>query len=287
MNALPPIADLQLKPRTMSGMADSLMRLQQSTELSLLLVPADAVAAYQEAADLGFRKAGDLIRPLRLLVPLYRAQFLVLVRADSQLESMTDLQWIRRINLGPLKSDAAMSMSRLYKSMFGTPLPPGRVTHYSDEEALKRLVGDHSVDAVVVLSAAPAKVLADMKPEARHYVRLLRYEPVSNDAPSPYEAVTAFASDYSSLLSEDLTTLGVAFWLAAHGPYDEEASERLSHLVENWCQIRAQLQAAGRPGWAQIPSTHWVPPPGASYAESIAERLISCQMPDKAPPSGR
>ena len=61
--------------------------------------------------------------------------------------------------------------------MFGAPLPDANASFLSNEEALVKLISDKSVDVVVVVAGQPAKLLVDMKPEARKLIKLLKFDP--------------------------------------------------------------------------------------------------------------
>ena len=61
--------------------------------------------------------------------------------------------------------------------MFNEPLADANATFLSNEEGLAKLVTDRSIDVVAIIAGQPAKVLTDMKPESRQYVKLLRFDP--------------------------------------------------------------------------------------------------------------
>ena len=55
----------------------------------------------------------------------------------------------------------------------------------TNEEALVKLTVDKSLDVVVVVAGQPAKLLVDMKPEARQLIKLLKFDPVQQRAVRP------------------------------------------------------------------------------------------------------
>ena len=60
--------------------------------------------------------------------------------------------------------------------MFGQPIADGNASFLSNEEALVKLTTEKNLDVVVIVAGQPAKLLADMKPEAKQLVRLLKVD---------------------------------------------------------------------------------------------------------------
>ena len=54
--------------------------------------------------------------------------------------------------------------------------PERSLSFLSNEDALVKLTGDKSIDVAVVVAGQPAKLLADMKPEARALIKLLKFD---------------------------------------------------------------------------------------------------------------
>ena len=73
-------------------------------------------------------------------------------------------------------SGTALSATTLYRLMFEQPLPEGNATYVSNEEALIKLTTDKSVDVAIIVAGQPAKLFADMKPEARQFIKLLKLD---------------------------------------------------------------------------------------------------------------
>ncbi len=62
-----------------------------------------------------------MIRPLRVIMPLYNEEIYFVVRADSPLQYVHDIRGAR-INTGPIGSGTALTTTTLYRSMFGEPI---------------------------------------------------------------------------------------------------------------------------------------------------------------------
>ena len=95
-------------------------------------------------------EAANIIRPLRVILPLYNTEIHYIVRADSELNYLHDIR-NAKINGGLLGSGAALITHTLYRMMFGGPIPEANASYLANEEALVKLVTDKSVDVVVSL----------------------------------------------------------------------------------------------------------------------------------------
>ena len=61
--------------------------------------------------------------------------------------------------------------------MFNEPLAEPKTTFMTNEDALVKLIADKSVDVVALVLGQPAKLLTDMKPEVRQFIKLLKVDP--------------------------------------------------------------------------------------------------------------
>ena len=151
-------------------------RLRHEPGVRLALVQSDVYQAFVDQDASGNPEAGALTRrPLRVVMPLYDEEIYFIVRADSPPESIDQIR-DARINVGPLLSGTAMTATTLYRQMFGRVLPDAQASYLGNEEALVKLTGARSVDVVVVVAEQPARLLADMTPQARDFVKLLGFD---------------------------------------------------------------------------------------------------------------
>src|SRR5436309_89637 len=115
-----------------------------------------------------------------------------------------------------LGSGTALTTSTLYRLMFGAPLVETKTSFLSNEDALVKLITDKTIDVVAVVAGQPAKLLVDMKPEARQFIKLLKFDPnhaASKAALRIYFPATVRASRYPNLLTDGIPGLAVQAFL--------------------------------------------------------------------------
>ena len=114
---------------------------------------------------------------------------------------------------------------------------------------------DRSIDVVAIIAGQPAKVLTDMKPESRQYVKLLRFDP--KDASSEavlqtYFPATVRATSYPNLLTEDLPSLAVKAYLVTYDFNLGNTREHLRRFARDMCRNFFILQSNGHPKWREV-----------------------------------
>src|SRR4029077_19225458 len=129
---------------------------------------ADVYQASLDRAAGGNKEASTIMRPLRVILPLYNTEIHYIVRADSPLNSIHDIR-NAKINGGVLGSGAALITHTLYRMMFDAPIPEANDSFLRNEEALVKLIGDKTIDVVVVAAGQPAPLIANMRPEAQKF----------------------------------------------------------------------------------------------------------------------
>ena len=88
-----------------------------------------------------------------------------------------------------------------------------------NEEALVKLITDKSIDVAVVAAGQPAPIIANMKPEAQKFIKLLKFDPAHPSSKRPlsiYAPATVRAASYPNLLTEDFTTISVGAFLVTY-----------------------------------------------------------------------
>ena len=123
----------------------------------------------------------------------------------------------------------------------------------SNEEALVKLVSDKSLDVVVVVAGQPAKLLVDMKPEARQLIKLLKFDPTNAGQRGRAEDLLPGddpRASYPNLLTEDIPGAGGArrSWSPTTTRWAARCS-RLRGFARSLCQNFPKLQAEGHPKW--------------------------------------
>ena len=249
-----PAADIDLEVLPSAGSAENVQRLRYEPGVKLAMVQSDVYQAFLDQAAAGNGEAGAMIRPLRVVMPLYNEEIYFIARADAPFNAVHEIAGAR-INVGPLRSGTAMSATTLYRQMFGKGLPEAQTSFLSNEEALAKLVGDKSIDVVVVVAGQPAKLLVDMKPEARKLIKLLRFEPdnpASAAALKTYFPATVRATSYPNLLSGDLPGIAVKAFLVTYDFRVGPAVSYLTRFARSLCQNFGKLQAEGHPKWREV-----------------------------------
>lgn len=244
--------DLQVLPS--AGSSENVERLRFEEGVKLAMVQSDVYQAFLDLAAGGNAEAGRMIRPLRVVMPLYDEEIYFIARSDAKLDFVHDIR-DAKINVGPLRSGTAMSATTIYRQMFGTQLPEANASYLGNEEALVKLIGDRSVDVVVVVAGQPARLLADMKPEARQLIKLLRFDaanPAGKAALKTYFPATVRATSYPSLLTEDLPAVAVKAFLVTYDYRSSYTAATLGAFARSLCQHLGQLREQGHPKWREV-----------------------------------
>lgn len=273
-----PAAGIELQVLPSLGSAENVRRLRYEPGVKLAMVQSDVYQAFLDQAAGGNAEAGALIRPLRVVMPLYNEEIYFIARADAPFDFIHQIG-DARINVGPLLSGTAMSATTLYRQMFGAVLPEANASYLSNEEALVKLTGDKSIDVVVVVAGQPAKLLADMKPEARSLIKLLKFDrlqPAGEAVLQTYFPATVRASSYPNLLTEDVDGLAVKAYLVTYDYRLGATASQLQKLARALCQNFAQLQASGHAKWREVELALPALGRGWSYYAPMARETQRC-----------
>lgn len=273
-----PTADVQLDVAASGSSAESLRRLRSEPGVKLAIVQSDVYQALLEQAARGNAAAGNLVRPLRVVATLYNEELHFVARADAPFNAVHEIR-DARINVGARDSDTAATIGSLYALMFGKPLAEAKASYLSHEEALVKLVTDKTIDVVAIVAAQPAKVLANMKPEARNYIKLLRLDPAhaaSRATARRHSPATVRAASYPALLDQDLPTLAVRVYLVTQDFRDHYTEQRLILLGRSLCRDISALRAKGHTKWQEVELRLGPLPAGMSYYQPITTELHDC-----------
>lgn len=183
-----------------------------------------------------------------------------------------------RINVGPPGGSAALSAVTIYRLQFGGPAPDKNLSFHGHEEALVKLITDRTVDVVVFSAPQPARLLINMKAEARRFVKLLRIDANNPDSKSirrMYDATTMRAVNYPNLLSEDIPGLSNRIYLVAYG-HRHSDDELLKRFSRSWCQNLPRLLVEGHPKWREIDPVLAELKQGWKYALPVVQEMMRC-----------
>jgi hypothetical protein len=242
-------AAIEFDPRQASSPADVLRRLQEGDEQKFAVLPADVAEAYIGAAVRGSIEAGELLAPVRVMAPLHEDDIYFIVRSDSPLNFVHEIE-ISRINFGPLQGNTPLTVATLYRLMFSAAVPDRQASFHAYNDALAKLT-ENALDVVVVVASPPVRLLTEMKPEARRFVKLLKFDPthpVAAAALKVYSTTTVPAASYPNLLDEDLPVLAIKMYFVSHGRNDALQAR----FAKAWCQNLPRLRAAGHPNLGKL-----------------------------------
>jgi TRAP transporter TAXI family solute receptor len=273
-----PDADIELEVLPTAGSAANIKHLRYDAGVKLAVVQADVYQAFLDRAAAGNAEAGTIIRPLRVILPLYNTEIHYIVRADSPYNYLHDIK-NAKINGGEVGSGAALITHTLYRMMFGGPIPEANASYLSNEEALVKLIGDKSVDVVVVAAGQPAPLISNMKPEAQKFIKLLKFDPNHPTSKQPLTVYTHSvinASSYPNLLQESFTTIAVGAYLVTYDFNLESTVGHLSKFGRSLCQNFAALQAQGHPKWKEVDLSLPKLGPGWVYYAPTSREIRSC-----------
>lgn len=272
-------ADIDLEVLPSAGSAENVRRLRYEPGVKLAIVQSDV---YQAFVDLGrqTREARDIIRPLRVIMPLYNEEIYFVARADSDLTYVHEMR-DARINAGELGSGTALTTSTLYRLMFGSALPEGKTTFLSNENALVKLIDDKSVDVVAIVAGQPAKLLADMKTEARQFIKFLKVDPLhpsTRVVQKTYFPATVRTASYPNLLSEDVPSFAVRAFLVTYDYNLAQTKQSLRRFAQSLCKNFPALRSKGHPKWREVELSLPDLGRGWFYYAPTARELRACSL---------
>jgi TRAP-type uncharacterized transport system substrate-binding protein len=134
---------------------------------------------------------------------------------------------------------------------------------------------------VVVVAGQPAKLLVDMKPEARALIKLLKFDgdqPASKAALETYFPSTVRAANYPNLLAEDVPGIAVKAYLVTYDYNQAATKSHLGQFAKSLCENFGQLQATGHPKWKEVSLAMPQLGQGWTYFAPTAQELTRCSQ---------
>lgn len=273
-----PAADIDLEVVATNGSAANISLLRFEPGVKLAVVQADVYQAFIDRRKGPNAEARRIIEPLRVVLPLYDTEIHYIVRADSKWNYIHEIK-DAKINGGVVGSGAAFITHTLYRMMFGSPIPEASASYLSNEEALVKLISEKSVDVVVVAAGQPAPLIANMKPEAQKYIKLLKFDPEHPSSKLPlttYAAYTVRAASYPNLLTQNFTTIAVGAYLVTYNYQTSDTVDRLASFGRSLCENFPKLQADGHPKWREVQLKLPDLNPGWTYFAPTRNAIRTC-----------
>ena len=273
-----PTADISLEVLPTSGSAANVKQLRFEPGVKFAVVQADVYQAFLDRSAGGNSEAATIIKPLRVILPLYNTEIHYIVRADSEMNYLHDIK-SAKINGGLVGSGAALITHTLYRMMFNGPIPETNASFLSNEEALVKLISDKSVDVVVVAAGQPAPLIANMKPEAQKFIKLLKFDPNHPTSKQPltvYSSATVTTTSYPNLLTENFTTIAVGAFLVTYDYNLKGTVDHMAQFARSLCKNFSTLQAQGHPKWREVSLALPTLAPGWTYYPVTSRELRAC-----------
>ncbi len=273
-----PGADISLEVLPSAGSAENVRRLRYEPGVKFAMVQSDVYQAFLDQANEGNAEAAQVLRPLRVIMPLYNEEIYFIVRANAPLDFVHQIR-DAKINVGPIGSGTALSATTLYRQMFGSAIPESNASFLSNEDALVKLLTEKSLDVVVVVAGQPAKLLVEMKPEVRQYIKLLKLDrdhEATRAALRTYFPATVRAANYPNLLTDDIPGIAVKAFLVTYNYNRPETIRYLSRFAASLCENFPKLQAEGHPKWSEVDLALPALGKGWSYFSPMERELRSC-----------
>lgn len=259
------------------GSAENVQRMRYEPGVKFALVQSDVYQAYLDMAKSGNAEAGKIIQPLRLIMPLYNEEIYFVVRSDSPINYIHEIK-DKNISVGLIGSGTAQSATTLYKLMFNQPIPEAQTQHYSNEDALAKLIV-RKLDVAIIVAGQPAKLFQDLNPELLGQIKLLKLDPSVPEtarAEQTYFPATIRTASYPNWIKEDSPTLTVKAFLVTYDYNLRGTVGIMTQFADSLCTHFDELQANGHPKWKQVKLE--LPPlsRGWKYYPPIEKRLRAC-----------
>ncbi|WP_438392749.1 TAXI family TRAP transporter solute-binding subunit [Caballeronia sp. DA-9] len=259
------------------GSAENVQRMRYEPGVKFALVQSDVYQAYLDMAKAGNAEAGKIIEPLRLIMPLYNEEIYFVVRSDSPINYIHEIK-DKNISVGLIGSGTAQSATTLYKLMFNQPIPEAQAQHYSNEDALAKLIV-RKLDVAIIVAGQPAKLFQDLNPELLSQIKLLKLDPSVPEtarAEQTYFPATIRTTSYPNWIKEDSPTLTVKAFLVTYDYNLRGTVGAMTQFADSLCTHFDELQANGHPKWKQVKLE--LPPlsRGWKYYPPIEKHLRAC-----------
>jgi len=276
-----PSADIKLQVVSTGGSVANASLLLSEPGAKLAIIEAGVMQALVNDTN---SVNANTYKSLRVVLPLFATELHYLVRADSEINYLHDIK-NAKINVGDLNgasNGTGLAVEAVYRMMFGEAIPRNNVSEDANEAALIKLVIDKTIDVVVVESGQPAPLIANMKPGANKFVKLLKFDvnhPLGKQVTGAYVPATINAASYPNLLANDLTTIAVGSYLVTVDYTAKDSANTLARFARQLCQSLPTLQALGHPKWQSVLLKLPVLSTNLSYYAPTEKELRACTAP--------
>ena len=276
------------------GSVKNIMRMRWQNGVKFAIVQSDVLEFYKEEEENGNEIAGKIIKPLRVIMPLYNEEVHILARSNSGINTFSDLK-NKRIALGKLGGGSAMTGKALYKYMFGSPLSKEN-SYYSPKDsdaakdALQALAIDETVDAWIMVVGQGTKQFSEMAEGASSLIKLVKFDESNSTEQKilagPYFTAKINEASYPWLKS-DLPTITVKAFLITQKYEKQDTRRKIKNFTQAVCRNFPKLQAEGHPKWKEVELKKVDLPGGWQYSEDVLAGFKSsdCNITSEANPT--
>jgi hypothetical protein len=209
-------------------------------------VPGLRIAAYDLLAIERATESAGGVPPQQVLMPLFPQEIRLLVRTDSPLRFVHEIEG-RTMNVGPLSGTRAVTAVSLHRRMFGS-LPPEAQLDVSDRDAGLAQLLRGAVDVLVLVDAEPSAWLDGLAPDVARRIR-----PLALDAahPGSRRALRHYlrAQARSAAGARAEPTLSVMSFLVAPAAADAPGVGAAARAL---CDALPDLKRDGHPKWREL-----------------------------------
>lgn len=307
------IVSPSLEVRDSKGSWANVEDLSRTKGVGLAIVQSDVYAAFvylrdnPQAPREKRRPYADLLANLRVFMPLYREEIHFLVRKDSPLRYIHEIQGAR-VWMDAEKSGTYLTALNIYSKMFNERprivAPFINPTATGDDEGTKTrrsalmVLSDPAyykefpqMDVVVLVGGQPLKLLAVNVPDNLKLLKFDPNHPTSARLLEEYRKADIQKANYPLLNIGDASqpSLSVDSYLVTANFSDPGRNQFVSSMADRFCEKFDELQAKGHPKWKAMTWKPGSPLPalntGWQYSTRVKERLSRCEAQGRlAPP---
>jgi TRAP-type uncharacterized transport system substrate-binding protein len=295
----------ELRNLTSKGAVDNIKALSKTAGVSFAIVQSDVYQTYVNLAksdpDPTVRQwAEDLLHSLRVIVPLYNEEIYFIVRNDSPMQELQDIEG-KRLAIGPEGSGTNLTAKNIYYKLFGkapiivkpfiedgvlgadegTKFSRSALWHLAHPEAGPE---ERKADVVVLIGGQPLPLLQRLGKDYK-----LLATNIKNDA------TEALLKDYSigfadqknyPFLPKHMPVMMVQSYLVTAQFRDKQRNDFVKKLAGSLCQNFEKLQEHGHDKWRSLvwsPLNPKLPSllSGWSYSSVTKPVLESCLSKNK------
>lgn len=285
-----PSARFSLMPIEGAGSPDNVRRMRYQTDVKFAIVQSDVLLHFRSLADRGDAEAREIIKPLRVIQPLYTEEVHILARASDGPKNMNFIHELenKRIGTGPARSGHAMTAIAAYQLLFGAR-PTDNQLMLGQVDDLLSALANNQIDAVILVAGQPFPRLKELSPAAKEHIKLLALDPnhpsTARLLRGPYGIADIRAENYT-WITEDVRTFSVKSYLISQVYANDSTRKAVRDFTRSLCQRLPELQRSGHPKWQQVRITTEPLPGGWEYSPDAMDGLnsVDCRQNGASPP---